>query len=210
MKQGLHNTSELLRKALQEAIDAAPENCSAVLVGYGLCSNGIEGITARNRPLVFMRGHDCVTFLLGSRSRYREYVERTPGTYWYSPGWIETGFTPGEESYARLLREYTEKYGEDNARYLVEMEQASLRRYTTAVYIDFGFAESSEFREYTERCARWLGWNCDVITGVPALLRNFLEGRWDSDDFLVVSPGEAVAATHDERIIDSAPGETKP
>ena len=201
LKQGLHNTPDLLREALQKAVDSAPEEAEAVLVGYGLCCNGIEGIVARGRPLVFMRGHDCITFLLGSRDRYREYVERRPGTYWYSAGWIETGFTPGPETADRTLRSYIEKYGEDNAQYLMEMEQGWLRKYSHAVFVEQAFLKTPVYREYTERCARWLGWNCDVLEGNPGLLADFVEGNWSDEDYLVVEPGGVVAASHDERVI---------
>lgn len=201
LKQGLHNTPDLLRTALQEAVDSAPEESEAVLVGYGLCCNGIDGIVARSRPLVFMRGHDCITFLLGSRDRYREYVERRPGTYWYSAGWIETGFTPGPETAERTLRAYIEKYGEDNAQYLMEMEQGWLKKYSNAAFVDQGFPPASGYREYTERSARWLGWECDTLKGDPRLLVDFLEGNWSGEDFLVAAPGDIVAASHDERVI---------
>lgn len=201
LKQGLHNTPELLRAALQEAIDAAPEESDAVLVGYGLCCNGVEGIIARNRRLVFMRGHDCITFLLGSKERYAEYVEDRPGTYWYSAGWIETGFTPGPESAERTLKMYIEKYGEDNAQYLMDMEQGWLRKYSNAAFVDQGFPNTPSYREYTERCADWLGWNCDVLEGNPRLMVNFLEGTWNDTEYLVVEPDETVAASHDERVI---------
>ncbi len=201
LKQGLHNTPDLLRTALQEAIDSAPEESEAVLVGYGLCCNGIEGIVARDRPLVFMRGHDCITFLLGSRERYQQYVENCPGTYWYSAGWIETGFTPGPETAERTLQSYIEKYGEDNARYLMEMEQGWLGKYSRAAFVEQGFPGDSEYREYTERSARWLGWNCDVLKGNPRLLVDFLEGNWNENDYLVMEPGGTVAASHDGRVI---------
>ena len=71
LKQGLHTTPDLLREQLQKTINGVPEDegYTAVLVGYGLCCNGIEGIFARNIRLVFMRGHDCITFLLGSKER---------------------------------------------------------------------------------------------------------------------------------------------
>ena len=94
MKQGLHNTPDALRKELQKAIDEVEGGYSAILIGYGLCSNGLEGIVARNTKLVIMRGHDCITFLLGSKEHYKKYFERHPGTYWYSPGWLDSGSMP--------------------------------------------------------------------------------------------------------------------
>ena len=62
LQQGLHDTPEILRQQLQEAIDAVHGDYSAILIGYGLCSNGLAGIVARDTKLVIMRGHDCITF----------------------------------------------------------------------------------------------------------------------------------------------------
>lgn len=201
LEQGLHNTPDVLRTSLQAAIDETPDRCEAVLIGYGLCSNGIVGIVARDKPLVVMRGHDCITFLLGSKDWYREYFDAHPGTYWYSPGWIDTHTQPGQERYERLRRQYVEMYGEDNAEYLMETEQGWFQKYNNAAYVDLGFGDSEEYQRYTRACAEWLQWNCDMLQGDPLLVVDFLEGRWDEEDFLVVPPGHEIIASHDERII---------
>lgn len=203
LEQGLHNTPDLLRSSLQDAIDATPERCEAVLIGYGLCSNGIAGITARDKPLVIMRGHDCITFLLGSKERYREYFDAHPGTYWYSPGWIDTHTQPGRERYERLLRQYVETYGEENAEYLMQAEQAWFQNYSNAAYVDLGFGDAERYKQYTKECAEWLKWNCDVLDGDPTLVQRFLNGPWDEEDFLVVPPGWTVVPSHDARIFDA-------
>jgi hypothetical protein len=67
--------------------------------------------------------------------------------------------------------------------------------------VDQGILPASGYREYTERCARWLGWGCEVLEGSPRLLIDFLEGNWSGEDFLVLEPGGTVAASHDERVI---------
>ena len=201
LEQGLHDTPDVLRKELQTAIDAVDGGFDALLIGYGLCSNGIEGIVARETRLVVAKGHDCITYLLGSKERYRKYFDTHPGTYWYSPGWIDTQAQPGKERYERLYRSYVEKYGEDNAQYLMEMEQGWFKEYTNAAYTDLGFGESKHLREYTRECAEWLGWNYDELKGDPGLVKRFLSGEWDSEDFLVVEPGQRIAASHDEQVI---------
>ena len=128
-------------------------------------------------------------------------AEKSPGIYWYSPGWIETGFTPGRENYETMLRSYIEKYGEDNARYLMETEQGWLEKYTTAAYVDMGFCDDLRYREYTRECAEWLGLHYEELEGNPQLITNFLEGSWDPENILIVEPGEQVAAAHDEKVI---------
>lgn len=205
LEQGLHNTPDLLRSSLQEAIDQTPERCEAVLIGYGLCSNGLVGIAAGAKPLVVIRAHDCITFLLGSKERYREYFDSHPGTYWYSPGWIDTSTQPGRERYERLHRQYSEMYGEENAEYLMQTEQGWFSTYSNAAYVDLGFGENEHYKAYTRECAVWLHWNCDILEGNSRLVRNFLDGRWDEEDFLVVPPGHRIVASHDSRILDVEP-----
>jgi len=203
LKRGLHSTPDLLRKELQEAIDEVDGQYNYILVGYGLCSNGVVGIRAQKSTLVFMRGHDCITFFLGSKEKYKEYFSKHPGTYWYTPGWIETSLQPGKERYEKTYQEYVDKYGEDNAQYLMEMEQGWFKEYNNAAYIDQCFMECSKYKEYTKECADWLGWNYDEITGSTQLIRDFLDGNWDEDRFLVVKPGEVVNASNDDKILST-------
>jgi len=209
LEQGLHVTPDLLRERLQSAIDQVQDDCSAVLVGYGLCSNGIEGIRARNVPLVVPRAHDCITFLLGSKERYRKVFDEHPGTYWYSPGWIDTDTQPGKARYEATLQHYTEKYGEDNAEYLMETMEGWIEKYDTAAYVDLGFHDSKRYVRYTQECAEYLGWQYKEFYGDPGLLEGLIAGRWDERQFLIVPPEHFVAASHDDRILtakcESAP-----
>ncbi len=203
LKQGLHCTPDILRQELQAAIDSASadDDYSAILIGYGLCSNGIQGIVARGKRLVVMRGHDCLTFVLGSKERYRTYFDLHPGTYWYTPGWIDTSSQPGKDRYDRTYKQYVEKYGEDNAQYLMDTEQKWMKEYSNAAYTDIGFGDNEHYKQYTKDCAKWLGWNYDELEGDSRLIRDFLEGNWDSEAFLVVEPGQRIAASHDEKVI---------
>ena len=205
LKQGLHNTPDLLRQELQGAIDRADGRAEAILIGYGLCSNGLVGIRARTKKLVAMRGHDCITFLLGSKERYREYFDTHPGTYWYSPGWIDTSTQPGKERYERVLKHYVETYGEENAKYLMDASENWMQNYNNAAYVDLGFGDSERYKAFTRECAEWLGWKCDFLEGDGRLVRDFLAGNWNERDYLVVEPGQVIVASHDENIIESAP-----
>ena len=97
LTQGLHDNSDTMRAELQQHIDAV--DCSrfdAILLGYGLCNNGIVGLRAPAIELVVPRAHDCITLLLGSKERYAEEFEARPGTYYYSSGWLEYPDRRGE------------------------------------------------------------------------------------------------------------------
>ncbi|NQU38863.1 MAG: DUF1638 domain-containing protein [Lentisphaerae bacterium] len=200
LRQGLHDQPDQLRTQVQEAIDLVREGRDAILVGYGLCSNGLQGIEARHTPLVIPRAHDCITLLLGSRQRYQEYFDAHPGTYWYSSGWIETNPQPGQSRCELLKKHYSDQYGEENADYLMEMEQGWMKDYTTAAYIDPDAAGPTRYRAHTMECADSLEWEYREVPGSDNLVRRFLAGDWD-DDFLIVQPGQRIIPTHDAGII---------
>ena len=131
----------------------------------------------------------------------KEYFDKHPGTYWYSPGWIDTGTQPGKDRYDKLYKEYVEKFGEDNAQYLMETEETWMKEYTNAAYVDLGFGDNDHFKKYTQDCAKWLKWKYDEIKGDSGLVRRFVDGKWDSEDFLVVQPGQKIVASNDKGII---------
>ena len=195
MEQGLHDEPAKLRKEVQKALDNTCDIQGRVyeasLLGYGLCSNGIVGLSAEI-PVVVPRGHDCITLLLGSKETYQQYFDSHRGVYWYSAGWIEAGKQPGRERYEGMLAEYKAKYGDDNAQYLMEVEQDWIKQYNWAAYIDWGFANSNEYRDYTKRCAEFLHWDYDELRGSPVLMQKLVDGDWDDSQFLVVEPGRKI------------------
>ena len=208
MQQGLHNDPPRLRGELQLAVDrieAEHPRVEAIVLVYGLCSRGTEGVRAARCRLVIARAHDCITHLLGSRQAYARYVAEHPGTYWYSPGWNRHHSPPGPERYYRLLAEYRQRFGEDNAEYLMQTEQHWFQTYTRATYVHLTIGATDADTAYTKRCAHWLNWTYDEQAGDPALLRDLLTGPWDDDRFLVLEPGQSLRMTGDDRIIAATP-----
>ena len=212
LQQGLHNTPDELRRRLQAAIEQVETTTDAevIVLGYGLCSRGIEGLHTTRCTLVVPRAHDYITLLLGDKDRYARYVAEHPGTYWYSVGWNRHTQMPGRERYEQRLAEYREKYGEDNAAYLMETEQHWFKTYRRASFVDLTVGESGANREaaaFTQRCAAWLDWDFDHQQGDPDLVRALLDGRWDDERFLVLPPGQTPRLTADDRIIEACPVE---
>lgn len=206
MPQGLHNDPPLLRRTLQEKVRQLEDEhpLEAIILGYGLCSRGIEGVSASRAKLVVPRAHDCITLLLGSRKRYSEYVQLHPATYWYSVGWNRHHLPPGPERVRRMRDEYAAKYGEDNADFLMEEEQAWVSTYDRATFIDTGVGPAEQEAASTEANAKWLGWNYDRQPGSLELIRALVEGPWPDSDFLVLEPGRSAKMTADEGVIARA------
>jgi hypothetical protein len=214
LHQGLHDTPDKLKISLQKEIDQAnngfPYNYyntapdyDYIIIGYGLCSNGISGIISNRIPMVVPRGHDCITLLLGSKEYYSKCFEQNPGTYWFSPGWIERGWQPSQKKHEALLKEYIEKYGEDNAEFLMDMEQSWMKDYKNAAFIHWDSLSNTQYyRRTTQDSAEYLNWNYLEFTGDSGILNRMLNGKFIDSEVLVVPPGKKVIQSYDDNIIN--------
>lgn len=208
MPQQLHDTPDLLHSAVQTAIDAAESEdwkYDALLLGYGLCSNGTAGLHSNHTPLVLPRAHDCATLFLGDKARYRSLFDACGGgVYWFTAGWMETSVMPGPERERRLLKEYTKRFGEDNAAYLVEMERAWSTEYKAAYYTEWPSLKNPGYTDYMKQTGALYGWKTEIVTGSDSLLHDMLAGNWDHERFLVVEPQQKIAPSFEEATIVKA------
>ena len=196
-----------MRRELQTLVDlieAESPEIEAIVVGYGLCSRGTEGVHTNRAQFVVPRAHDCITLLLGSKERYAKYAKEHPGTYWYSPGWNRHHIAPGQQRYEVLRAQYVEKYGEEDADFLMEEEQRWFSTYDRATFVDLKVLPTEVDEAYTKGCADWLGWNYDRQEGDPGLLKRLLSGVWPEDEFLVLKPGQSLRMAVDQQVIEAA------
>jgi hypothetical protein len=180
---GLHLKPENLKKTLQEAIDASCAKYDTVILGYGLCSMAIVGLTARGCTLVVPRVDDCIAIFLGSKDAYTEQASKEPGTYYLTKGWIEVSDTPFEE-HKRMV----EKYGEEKADYIMSI---MLKHYKRLAYIDTGQQDQDRYRDYAKSTAQKFNLHFEEIPGSDALIRKLIFGPWDNE-ILVASPGHTI------------------
>ena len=209
--QGLHDNPDIGRERLQARIDAAaPATHSAVVLGYGLCSNMAVGLRAGAVPLVIPRAHDCITLLLGSKERYAENFRDHPGTYYYSAGWLEYPERGGERvelvqksglGPALAYEELVSKYGEENARYLAETLSSWIVHYTHGTLIEFEFTRGADYERQVRQICRQKGWEFARLQGDLGLLQRALDGEWSDEEFVVLQPGDRLDASHDECIL---------
>ena len=212
--QGLHDIdSPQMCARLQNSIDSAdPDKYSAVLLVYGLCNNGIVGLTASNIKVVVPRAHDCITIFLGSKERYLEYFRSKPGTYFKTTGWIERDRVNietmpstklGRLGLEKTEQEYVELYGKDNARYIIETLGGGIENYSQYTYVEVGLKKDPDYAQATGDEASSKGWRYEKIDGNLRLIRNLLDGVWNEKDFLVVNPGQKIEASHTPKIIEA-------
>jgi hypothetical protein len=218
LPSGLHRVPDELRSTLQCEIDKASGiGNDYIILGYGLCSRGTADLVARDTPIVIPRMHDCITFLLGSKERYQREFNQHPGTYYFSSGWIEYmdgeadqgGFKSVKEHESdERFREYAEKYGEDNARYLIEQESQWFAHYSRAAFIETPLGDVEGYRRFTKDLAENRGWSYAELDGDTSLADALFSGRWDSRDFLIVQPGQRIKETVNDGIVSAVDDES--
>jgi hypothetical protein len=209
---GLHRDPDDLRARLQARIDAAAnaavDDADAVVMAYGLCGKSTAGLVARGVPLVLPRAHDCITIYLGARERYEAQFREHPGTYWYTLDYCERSqgrvslSADADMEMEATYEEYAEKYGEDNAEYLMEVMGAWREHYDRAAFIDMGVGDASAVVAKTQEDARNKGWRYEQLAGDLILVKRLLEGDWD-EDFLILQPGERVVMTYDHAVMEA-------
>lgn len=209
LPQGLHDTPDLLRARINGTIDAieradagapARRRFDAIVLCYGLCGGGLDGVRAARLPLVVPRADDCIGILLGSQKRYLDYLAARAGIYWYTPGWIEYADTPSRVYYDAKLRDYTARFGADNAHWLLEQENTWIDAYESSVYIAPPACPSSAFEAFARDAARAYGWRFETALGSAAWLEALLSGDWDTRRFAVCPPGKTLSRTYDPQI----------
>jgi hypothetical protein len=217
LTQGHHDVPSRGRAEIQERIDAVPEGkYEAILLGYGLCSNILSGIKSRHTPLVVPRAHDCITFFLGSKERYQSCFSERPGTYYYTSGWLEcaqrrgirgtflaSGSLPAGSNMGMKgsYEEWVEKYGEEQARFLVEEMGRWHQAYSHGTLIDFDFTKPLNLNEQVCAICKERNWTYSELHGDLSLLRALVDGDWNAQAFLKVLPGQEIIPSFDDSII---------
>jgi hypothetical protein len=184
---GLHQVPRNLKNAIQEQIDGIDEP-SLVVLGYGLCGNGMDGIQAGKHALLIPRADDCIAILLGSFSAYQREFQSVPGTYYLSKGWLESGSNPLSE-----YRGYVERYGVEKADWLMDVQY---RNYKRLVFVAHSQEEIERYRsqakEVAKYCQRW-GMRYEEIIGSEDYIRHLVELAASlelaGEDFILIPPG---------------------
>jgi len=214
LPKGLHDLGvDKMTPRIQARIEEADTGqYDALVLGYGLCNNGVAGLHAENTKMVIPRAHDCIALFMGSRERHEEYHRAHPGTYYRTTGWIERNDASGADDITvqqklGLFLQYEElaaKYGEDNARYIMDTMGDATANYDRVAFIRMGLDGEAPFCEMARKEARERGWAFDDVQGSLGLLRKLVHGEWDGD-FLVVNAGESVQPCYDTSVIKACP-----
>ncbi len=207
-----HNMAEKLQTAI-DGVSDSDRDYEAILLGYARCNDGLVGVEARDIPLIMPRAHDCITFFFGSRVDFKKYFDSHPGTYYETTGWTERGnlgngslpaFSQAgvmeklglSDSYETMV----EKYGKDNAGYIMSTIGDWRQNYTNLMYLKMGPGDEDRYIERSRKIAASHDWDFEVQDGDWSLLRKLFYGDWD-DDFLIIPPGRQIASSNDDDVV---------
>ena len=197
LEYGLHRYPQLMAPAIQEQLDALPEP-SFVIIGYGLCGNGVVGVQAREHTLLIPKTDDCIAMFLGSYESYLQEFSASPGTYYLTKGWLESGSHPLSE-----YEEYVEKYGPEDADWLLDTQYQDYER---LCFVAHSQKDLEEYRSEAKKVAefgreRW-GWRYDERLGSDKFVHRLVsvglgkktdgESEWLEENFLIVPPGQEI------------------
>lgn len=186
LDQNLHRSPEKMPGLIQAEIEAVADYAGHIVLGYGLCSNGIVGVRAVNQPVCVPRVHDCVALMLGSRKAYQQAFARRAGTYYLTSGWVAEEKDP----LGMMENEYVPKLGRETAEWGIREE---LRHYTHIVLINTYGGDIESLRKRAKANAEFLDKTYDEIPGSSAYFQKILFGPYDWPDFVCIQPGEAFA-----------------
>ena len=187
---GLHRVPSKLTWSVQDEIDQI-EDPSLIMLGYGLCGNGLKGIQSREHTLLIPRTDDCIAILLGSYKKYIQEFEATPGTYYLTKGWLESGSNPLQEYQKNI-----EEYGEKDAAWIMDQQ---FQHYERLAFVAHSQEDLETYRpqaqEVAEYCKRW-NMRYEEILGSDSYVRRLIEiassPEKTNSDFLVIPPGVEV------------------
>lgn len=191
MEYGFHRTPDLMTPALQEQLDRIAEP-SVVIIGYGLCGNGLANLKSGRHTLIIPRADDCITLLLGSYQSYMTEFNAEPGTYYLTKGWLESGSHPLKE-----YRDLLEKYDRETADWIIDEQY---RNYKRIVLVAPNQQELDAYRDKAREVAdfcqeRW-NYHYEERIGSEDYVKKLMTVAYQlsesTDDFLVIPPGGEV------------------
>ena len=181
LDQGLHLYPDKLQSELKAGLDRLEQDPAVqrVVLVYGFCGGGLDGLTSRRVELVIPLVHDCIPLLMGLDAPCAPSVR----TYYFSAGWIDHGRTPWTE-YQRTA----ERYGPETAKRIGDQ---ILKSYRDFALIENGTGDEERYWQYTRQCGQLHDKPCLRVPGTLEILETLVNGR-PHPRIQVFPPGRAV------------------
>lgn len=184
MDQNLHRIPERLKEEVQKSLDRF-DQYDQVVLGYGLCSNGVAGVIPPTQQLFIPRVHDCISLFLGNRNKYKDVFYNYPGSYFLTKSWIEELKDP----LGLMENEYTQRVGRETAEWAINEE---IKNYKYIIFVNNGVGDTDKCRNRAIENATYFNKEFVEMEGQLAYFHRILNGPYDKTDFVTIMPGEEV------------------
>jgi hypothetical protein len=181
----LHETPDAMPELINEIIEDVKSFASQIVLGYGLCSNGVVGISAPKQGLIIPRVHDCISLFLGSRQLYNKYFSNHPGTYYLTPGWVKERKDP----LGYMEASYVPKMGRELAEWGIKEE---LKNYTHISLINTTSVDMEPLRVIAKKNAEFLKKSYEEIDGSLNYFSKILFGPYSKTNFIYLKENEVM------------------
>lgn len=179
---GLHSHPEKLKNFVQDTINEI-DNVDYILLGYGLCGNGLIGLSSKNATLILPQYDDCVAIFLGSRERYRANLGSEMGAFFLTQGMMRY-FNPRKEFYDDIVLKVGTKKAQLYCKIIFE-------NYKSFAMVETGAYDAEALFVEIENQAKFFDFKTHRISGTLEVLRKLVTGQW-GENFQVVPPGKEI------------------
>ncbi len=180
MEKGLHDSPDKLRAILQAEIDAH-QDCSEIVLAYGLCGNAVLGLISAAARLVIPKFDDCIRMLRSLTPGKAPAVDCR--CLYFTRGWIDSDKFLLDE-----MRRYGDQYGDKKGARIID---GMLGGYTGVRLVDTGAYDAAAYSPALAEKAAGFGLDFDVVPGTRRILKKLAAGRFDAD-FCIIEPGQPV------------------
>lgn len=185
VESGLHMYTTTLKERLQQEIDKIT-GVDRVLLAFGYCGNALLGLSSSTFKIIFPKVEDCITLILGSPEKRKEVIDEK-GTYFLTKGWLDFERNIWVEYQDSLKRYGKEKTDRIYKSLLVHFKRLGI--------VETGAYPLDEFFKRTQKIAKSLKLEHEIVPGTLRYLKKLLTGPWD-EEFAIVNPGETVSLKH--------------
>lgn len=183
LDQGLHIHSHSLRDKIAESmgkIENDPD-VDRIVLAYGYCGGGLEGLATRRASLVFPLVHDCIPLLKGGP------LDPPDGemqhSFYLSAGWVDYGRTPLKE-----YRECAKKLGDEDSLWVAK---EMLKGYNSVTLIEHPKLTRPDHRSHAIEIAKLFGLEYRKIACSLKWLENLLRAE-PGQEVAVLPPGQSI------------------
>jgi len=196
LEQSLHDNPSALTESLQNLIDEIEEtSVEEIFLCYGVCGRAISNVRSHKSILVLPKAHDCISLLLGQTCS-----QQHTNIFWMSPGWLKYSQIPFLEQKDARKADYLNRFGEDEASYLMEIEGTWLKAYFSARLIVWDNINNKALQEQAQYVAKEANLPYTECSGNSDFLQALLDGGKD-ERFVRIYPGHYIDIASDGSLV---------